>query len=345
MTERTTRTRRQRNAGALGVVAVLAAAAVAEAQPAASSPSVASVAGALTLPAASTPATPHYRAPFTIEIDGITTSLSLVSTTLLPGERLTVRTSADSAHAATGSLRREGERWHWLAPDDPTVSTITFERDGHRIVLQAFVLTPWENGRAESLNGYRIGAYSSKPLKGLSTYVAPRGFIEVNQDLAALRVSPHFSLGQFLCKQQSGSNPSYMLVRAALLVKLERLREEVDAHFPTPTLAVMSGFRTPWYNAAIGNRTVYSRHLYGGAADVFVDRDGDGRMDDLNADGRIDKSDAAWLADVAERLAESGDPQWPSGGVGVYDANAVHGPFIHVDARGFRARWGRTAAR
>ena len=30
------------------------------------------------------------------------------------------------------------------------------------------------------------------------------------------------------------------------------------------------------------------------------------------------------------------------GGVGVYRGNSVHGPFAHVDARGVRARWGRS---
>ena len=33
---------------------------------------------------------------------------------------------------------------------------------------------------------------------------------------------------------------------------------------------VMSGYRTPYYNKAIGN-VKYSRHIYGGAADIFID--------------------------------------------------------------------------
>ena len=28
------------------------------------------------------------------------------------------------------------------------------------------------------------------------------------------------------------------------------------------------------------------------------------------------------------------------GGLGLYKANAAHGPFVHVDVRGYPARWG-----
>jgi hypothetical protein len=27
------------------------------------------------------------------------------------------------------------------------------------------------------------------------------------------------------------------------------------------------------------------------------------------------------------------------GGCGIYPGNGAHGPFVHVDARGYRARW------
>jgi len=28
------------------------------------------------------------------------------------------------------------------------------------------------------------------------------------------------------------------------------------------------------------------------------------------------------------------------GGVGIYHATSAHGPFVHIDVRGTRARWG-----
>lgn len=60
--------------------------------------------------------------------------------------------------------------------------------------------------------------------------------------------------------------------------------------FDGEDLHVMSGFRTPSCNEAIGN-VQYSLHQWGRAADIFLDHDGDGRMDDLNRDRRVDAAD------------------------------------------------------
>jgi hypothetical protein len=94
------------------------------------------------------------------------------------------------------------------------------------------------------------------------------------------------------------------------------------------------------YNRAIGNGQ-HSRHIYGGAADIYVDvSPRDDVMDDLNGDGRFDYRDAQWLYGLADELF--GLPEYGEfrGGLGVYRRNSVHGPFLHVDARGRRARWG-----
>lgn len=113
-----------------------------------------------------------------------------------------------------------------------------------------------------------------------------------------------------------------------------------DRGWHVDTLTVLSGFRTPHYNAAIGNTTTSFRHLYGGAADVFIDADGDNWMDDLNDDGVIDIKDAVVLVEIAESLARDEASAWPVGGLAAYPQNSVHGPFVHLDARGDRARRG-----
>ncbi len=105
-------------------------------------------------------------------------------------------------------------------------------------------------------------------------------------------------------------------------------------------VSVMSGFRTPQYNANGGNtggRASLSRHMYGDAADVWIDNDGDGRMDDLNRDGRVDMRDSQVMAAAVDRV-ERAHPDLV-GGVGVYPTGPGHGPFTHIDARGYRARW------
>ncbi|NBC16040.1 MAG: hypothetical protein GVY18_01850, partial [Bacteroidetes bacterium] len=89
----------------------------------------------------------------------------------------------------------------------------------------------------------------------------------------------------------------------------------------------------------IGNRTKYSRHLYGGAADIFVDVDADGAMDDLNDDGRVTRADAKVLAAIVEAQSDETWYQPFLGGLGIYGPAPHRGPFIHVDVRGHRARW------
>ena len=102
----------------------------------------------------------------------------------------------------------------------------------------------------------------------------------------------------------------------------------------------MSGFRTPQYNAGGGDprgRAALSRHMYGDANDIFIDNDGDGQMDDLNHDGRVNIADAKVIQDAVNRVERA----HPSliGGCGIYSGTSAHGPFTHIDTRGYPARW------
>jgi uncharacterized protein YcbK (DUF882 family) len=109
-------------------------------------------------------------------------------------------------------------------------------------------------------------------------------------------------------------------------------------------VTVMSGFRTPQYNAGGGNtagRANLSRHMYGDASDIFLDSDRNGQMDDLNRDGKISIDDSKVISAAVDRV-EAAHPELV-GGAGVYTAAAGHGPFIHIDTRGYRARWSGTS--
>jgi hypothetical protein len=269
---------------------------------------------------------------------------------VMPGESVPLEVllpgGADAfvADATAGVLdvHRKG-KWTWTAPDTtglyPLVVADTL--GGASVKLNAFVMRPFDHGTTR-LSGYRIGRYHAKPRNNNPTYRRPTGFVEVHPTMRDVRVSPHFRLGQFLCKQvdRARTDPQYVVVRERLLLKLEMLLAAVrDAGYDAETLAVLSGFRTPYYNRSIGNRTSYSSHLYGGAADVYVDRDGDDRMDDLDGDGRVTKADARVLARLVEEMT---DETWYRpflGGLSVYGPAPHRGPFIHVDARGKRARW------
>jgi uncharacterized protein YcbK (DUF882 family) len=194
------------------------------------------------------------------------------------------------------------------------------------------------------IGGYRIGFWPSETGRSVSgAYANPAGFIEVTPENADTQISEHFRLRDFLTHDQQDVWPKYLVLREDLVDKLELVIDELqrEGHV-VKHMSVMSGFRTPQYNASggeTGGRAQLSRHMYGDAADVFVDNDGDGRMDDLNGDGRVDYRDAQVILDAVDRV-ERTHPD-VTGGAGVYRATSSHGPFAHVDVRGYRARWGR----
>ena len=283
---------------------------------------------------------------FALRFDDEVNPYSLMSAFVLPGDTLelvAVLTDRDgdfAAAAEAGDLERTGaESWRWTAPPATGVHRIHV-KDLHAdetMCLNAVVVEPYKG--EEVLDGYRIGRYETVPLRGLETYRVPEGFVRLTPEVLDLFVSPHFQLRQFVCKQASDF-PKFLRIRTRMLLKLEMLLEEVnEAGHDADTFAVLSGYRTPWYNRTIGNRTKYTRHAYGDAADVYVDRDGDGWMDDLTGDGRATRADARVLYDLVEDATEETWYQPLVGGLGLYGAKPHRGPFIHVDTRGYRARW------
>ena len=205
-------------------------------------------------------------------------------------------------------------------------------------------LRPASEKRGGRLGLYYIGNWptvrgSKKAPAG--SYASPSGFIEVTQDNADTYVSQHFRLRDFLTHDQPNVWPKYLVLRLQNVDKLELVLADLASRgVDVSGVRVMSGFRTPQYNAGGGNtagRAELSRHMYGDAADIFIDSNGDGVMDDLNHDGRLTIDDARVIAAAADRV-EAAHPELV-GGVGVYTAAPGHGPFIHIDTRGYRARW------
>ena len=206
--------------------------------------------------------------------------------------------------------------------------------------------------RSEKRNG-RVGLYFignwpgetgrvSAPKKApADRYRPPSGFIEVTQANADTRVSEHFRLRDFLTKGQDDVWPKFLVLEMRTVDKLELVLSDLERRgIDVSGVRVMSGFRTPQYNKGGGNtagRAGLSRHMYGDAADVYIDTNRDGVMDDLNRDGRSTIEDARVMSQAVDRV-ESAHPELV-GGTGVYSAASGHGPFIHIDTRGYRARW------
>ena len=291
------------------------------------------------------------RVSFDVEVQDLTVNFDTFFATVLPGELLTlqVRGRPDTHDISfetdvTAGVLADKLQLAWKAPQTPGLYPIVVRDNdsSETMTINVFVLEPASNIENGRLNGYRIGQYPEKPLRGNPIYKKPLGFIEVPDDLKETKVSPNFTVGQFLCKQKTTARAKYLVLRPALLVKLERVAQLLQENdVETESLFVMSGYRTPFYNAAIKN-VKYSRHIYGGAADIYVDfkpRDGD--MDDINKDGVVDKKDAAYLFDLIDNFDKDNVNMEPQGGLGEYDRNSVRGPFVHVDVRGVPARWGR----
>ncbi|MNX91000.1 Peptidase M15 [compost metagenome] len=195
--------------------------------------------------------------------------------------------------------------------------------------LSAFVTVPSDAAKDGAINGYRVGRYPALASRSARSFaMLPSGFIRLDAESAQAPVSRSFKLGQFAVKDGPRAE-KYMMLSPRLLEKLERIVDALNAQgYPARSLRIMSGYRTPAYNAGIGNKTTLSRHTYGDAADVLAD--------DWDRDGAITRRDAEILYRIADKL----DRSTPlTGGLSLYKPTASHGWFVHVDTRGKAARW------
>ena len=278
-------------------------------------------------------------AGFVIEINGETNPYEIYSVFLMPGAELHIRSVQTLSSSGDVKLSAQGEKsWKGIAPPRAGAYSITLTNAGKQMKINLLVMTAMSEKEGEYLNGYHIGAYPSTPLNGNPIYNRPKGLFEVTDANRKLQLTPHFRLEQFICKQ-TGGYPKYLIIRERLLLKLEYLLARVnEAGYEVETFGFISGYRTPYYNKSIKN-VQYSRHVWGGAADIFIDQDKDGRMDDLNHDGVIDEKDVAVFHTIVEEQYHKEEYEEFRGGLGFYRKNASHSGFIHVDVRGWKARW------
>jgi hypothetical protein len=283
--------------------------------------------------------------PLLLGIRGHQVRQPLFSVFATPGEKLRIGLLpyAQVKLTLTVDGKTAGERadngWVFAAPAQPGMYTLrVFRADsGDESLLHLWVAQPVAAQELETLQGYRIGKYPPARANR-ANYEPPAGMIEVTAENIDSRLSEHFTLRQFVCKQAS-AYPKFVVVQESLLLLLERLLAQVKSSgFDIDTFGIISGYRTPWYNRSIGN-VKYSRHVYGDAMDIFIDADGNGRMDDLNRDGVHDMADIQLFYDWVEALKALPENFALVGGVGRYQRNSRHGGFVHVDTRGYRARW------
>ena len=284
-------------------------------------------------------------AGFTAEFDGILNPWSLMTVSRLPDDLLTINiVTDDESRTFTFEAEDGGEvdpsprSATWKAPSEPGIYCFKIKENDseNAMCLHIAVMKPWD-GESEHIGDYHIGKYQDKPYQDNPRYKKPRGFIEVTKENEDTWLSPHLQLSQFVCKQKS-DYPKYMLIDSRLLLKLETLIAELEKDGREAShLYISSGFRTPAYNVALGNTTSYSRHLYGDAADLFVDSNRDGKLDDLDFSGSTDDGDAQFIQSAVETV--TGKHRYLKGGLGFYSSANYRNPFIHIDTRGYPARW------
>jgi hypothetical protein len=212
-----------------------------------------------------------------------------------------------------------------------------------RGVFHFVELLPFARKQDGRIGAYTVGRFPGERRSSRHPqWGVPQGFVLVTPEMLTLPVSEHLTVGDFVpLRDQRDVWPRPLVLDLRLVDKLELILGALrDSGQVSPRFAVLSGFRTPLVTMR-NARTAQapdSRHQYGDAADLIVDGDGDGRMDDLNGDGRVDLNDARYLIRVVLAI-EAAHPDLV-GGIGVYRRTAAAGPFVHIDARGERARWG-----
>lgn len=193
------------------------------------------------------------------------------------------------------------------------------------------VLVPFELKLGTSLNGYQIGRYPAEWAHNEQAE-RPAGFAEVHANELDLPLTRHLTMRDFITHDSQTMWPRYVAIDPRVLDKIElvlselaRRRGEERSDF---SLEVHSGFRTPLHNSGVEGSARDSRHLYGDAADVAIDADGDGRLTLFDA-YRVETA-VDWVERMHPELA---------GGLGVYSSRRFNTPYCHIDARGERKRW------
>lgn len=236
--------------------------------------------------------------------------------------------------STSGDVERDVAGDTLLVPLEPGFYELVVTRAGvHQRIQEPrlAVTVPFELKLGSSLNGYRIGRYPAEWSHDEGAE-RPSGFAEVREAEMDFKLTEHLRVRDFITHDRQTTWPRYAAIDPRLLDKIELVMKELarrrgdertDLKFE-----VHSGFRTPDHNAGVEGSARDSRHLYGDAADVAIDADGDGRLTIFDA-YRVEMA-VDWVERLHPELA---------GGLGVYSSRRFPTPYTHIDARGERKRW------
>lgn len=276
-------------------------------------------------------------------VNNLPVPLPLFSVFVLPGEEVKVSSPTAlleaSVSGTTQYRQNSNDSWSISTPNTSEVFILKDKATGDQhFQLNLLVVQPSEQAHSGFIDHFQVGHYPTPREQYQDVERMPKGFLRVSPRMVDMPLTPNMILRRFLSKQASDF-PKYVYVNEKLLLLLESFLKTVKKQgYNINSFAFVSGFRTPFYNERLGN-IVYSPHIFGDAADIYIDADGDHRLDDLNRDGLINQSDTRFLIGLAERFKKSTYGAKFVGGIGHYPPTKQHGGFIHLDTRGYKARW------
>jgi hypothetical protein len=288
-------------------------------------------------------------ADFSIVYDNFKIPLKTFSIFVMPQEGIKIDIAKKDRNQnyiieLNGKKFENNKSFKWQAPAETGYYPVKIRKKGSsgagsEINLNVFVLYPAEKKNGQYLDGFRIGYYPKITADKQKYYSKPAGFLKIKESLLDINLTPHFTMEQFLTSQ-STQLPQYIVLQESLLLKLEYFLEEVNkAGYKADTFGIVSIYRSPYFNKKLGNNTEFSRHLFGDAADIYIDNTGNQWMDDLNGDGKSNIYDSNILFDLAVEFDQKEKNYQLQGGLSSYKGNGVRGPFIHIDSRGFHVTW------
>ncbi|MEM6769562.1 MAG: D-Ala-D-Ala carboxypeptidase family metallohydrolase [Bacteroidota bacterium] len=206
-----------------------------------------------------------------------------------------------------------------LLTEDREITTKT-EVDGILSKLKVVVLADLPQAYRKA-SGIAAAKYA-KAFRGATFYAVPRSLLYA-------KVTGHTRIRDLVSRDSffraalfDQATPVYWRIDKRILYKVIDLRDALTAAGHDPdAFDIHHGFRAPRYNEQVGGAS-QSRHLYGEAVDLTIQ--------DIDQDGGYTSQDKEIVLDLLERkVIRNG------GGLGLYPGTRV----VHMDVRGYRARW------
>ena len=270
-----------------------------------------------------------------LTVNGVQLASPMAAFMAQPGSRVSV-SCPDSLSWSILGFQGHGRDFTFTLPRSHGIFTLTGR--GGNAVQEWAVIVPVDSRRMRTttLNSFPMGFYGG--VTAVTREQLPERFVEIRQNSYHTRLSTHLAVSDML-QTVTGDWPQYMALELDIILKLEMLLDEVRIHYPPArSINIISGFRTPALNASIGNETSTSLHLYGKAADFWIESwPSNNLMDDIDRNKRIDVYDGEFLVELTRSLEARGVVS--VGGASAYRWTESHGPYVHIDTRGTPARW------